>query len=595
MELPDKKLASCKSHCSFDAKLRLRMTKNKQGSVLLRRLLFGVVFLSFAVPGARAQARYHRFDRPPMAHRHRRGQRSRRRLLQHTPPRVTDLSAAITELLQAPSIARAHWGIEVTTLTGAPVYSLHANQFFHPASNAKLLTTAATLDLMDPNARWRTQVVTTGTIDASGTLHGNLVILGSGDPTLSGRSYPFDGRTERTNDTTQAFASMADQIAKDGIRHIDGNIIGNDTWFTWEPYGQGWAQDDLMWDYGAPISALTINDNVVYLNIEPEAYAHWLNTPGVRLIPYRTPTGVEEVTWNPPVPYYHLINTSRVTRSRRASAGLNRAPGSMDLSLFGTINANGVHVGLAIKDPAQFTAMTFAHLLRERGITITGTALAQHQMPSNTGNFEQEREQPVDLHPILNPVLGPSADGRRVLAFYTSRATLAQDVKVTLKVSQNLHAELYLRDLGRYELGQGSFIDGARVVRQFMQQAGVSSKEYLFFDGSGMSYQDIITPHALATLLAYAAHQPWGALYRNALPVGGVDGTLQDRFTAPWIRGRVDAKTGTLSEVNTLSGYVTDRSGQTLVFSILCNSHRPGTYAERETIDRIVEAVAAHE
>lgn len=526
-----------------------------------------------------------------MAHRHRRA----RYLRPAGPPRVSDLGATIAELLRDPAVARAHWGIDVTTLTGQPIYSLHANQFFHPASNAKLLTTAATLDLMDPNAHWRTLVVTSGKVDASGTLHGNLVILGSGDPTLSGRVYPYGGHTERTEDTILAFEQMADQIAKDGIHRIDGNIVGNDSWFTWEPYGQGWAQDDLMWDYGAPISALTINDNVTYLNVEPAAYARWLRAPGIPLIPYRTPTGVEDVTWNPPTPYYNLVNTSRVTRSRFAYAGLERAPGSMTLRLFGSINANGVHVGLAIKDPAQFTAMTFENLLRERGITVTGTALAQHQLPSDTGDFQKERAEPVALHPILDPVLGPSADGRRVLASYTSRATLSQDVKVTLKVSQNLHAELYLRDLGRYELGQGSFIDGARVVRQFMQQAGVSSNEYLFFDGSGMSYQDIITPHAIATLLAYAAHQPWGALYRNSLPVGGVDGTLQGRFTQPWIRGRVDAKTGTLSEVNTLSGYVVDRTGQTLVFSVLCNSHRPGTYAERNVIDRIVEAVAQHE
>jgi D-alanyl-D-alanine carboxypeptidase/D-alanyl-D-alanine-endopeptidase (penicillin-binding protein 4) len=527
-----------------------------------------------------AHARIHR---GPVAH--------RRRPVYHA-----SLAYSIHRLLLSPSVRKAHWGINVTTLSGAPVYGYNAAQYFHPASNAKLLTTAAVLGLMNPEARWRTQVVTTGQVDAHGTLHGDLILLGSGDPTLSGRIYPYDGHTERAPDTLIAFEQMADQIVKDGIHRVEGDIIGNDTWFTWQPYGTGWAQDDLVWDYGAPISALTINDNVAYLNIVPQQEAAQLpNEPGAHPERLVTPTGTEVAEWNPPTPYYHLNNQSRLARGTIGYAGIDRPLGSDTVRVFGNINERGLHVALAVDDPAQYAAQTFADLLRERGVQIDGMARAQHQLPADTTHFRAESMLPIPLHHIADTVLGPPAGNMRVLASYLSRATLAEDVTVTLKVSQNLHAELYLRDLGRYEAGEGSFAAGERVIRQFALEAGIQPGDFFFYDGSGMSHQDLVTPRALTTMLAYAAHQPWGKLYRESLPVGGVDGTLMDRFRSPGMRGRVDAKTGTLSEVNSLSGYVRTRRGRTLVFSILCNTHHPGSYEERATMDRIVDVIAADE
>jgi D-alanyl-D-alanine carboxypeptidase/D-alanyl-D-alanine-endopeptidase (penicillin-binding protein 4) len=164
-------------------------------------------------------------------------------------------------------------------------------------------------------------------------------------------------------------------------------------------------------------------------------------------------------------------------------------------------------------------------------------------------------------------------------------------VTVTNKVSQNLHAELYLRLLGRLEGEDGSIAQGARVVRQFLIGAGIDPGDFLFFDGSGMSGEDLITPRAATTLLVYAAHQPWGELYRASLPVAGVDGTLAGRFAGE-LKGRVFAKTGTLAEVNALSGYLIAASGRTVVFSVLCNDRQPSGNAAREAMDRIVTAIA---
>jgi D-alanyl-D-alanine carboxypeptidase/D-alanyl-D-alanine-endopeptidase (penicillin-binding protein 4) len=166
-------------------------------------------------------------------------------------------------------------------------------------------------------------------------------------------------------------------------------------------------------------------------------------------------------------------------------------------------------------------------------------------------------------------------------------------VTVVNKVSQNLHAEILLRLLGKAEGDDGSIAQGARVVRQFLVSAGVNPDDFYFLDGSGLSPQDVITPRAATTLLTYAARQPWGEIYRASLPVGGVDGTLENRFTQSPLKGKIFAKTGTLAEVHTLSGYLIAASGRTLVISVLCNDHSPVTDTTRVAMDKIVEAIAA--
>jgi D-alanyl-D-alanine carboxypeptidase/D-alanyl-D-alanine-endopeptidase (penicillin-binding protein 4) len=487
------------------------------------------------------------------------------------------LAVTIQQILADPAVARAHWGISVVTPEGKPVFALNDGQLFEPASNTKLFTTAALMSVLPANTTFTTTVGSLAQPDAQGVLKGNLLLTGVGDPTLSGRVYPYDGKTERTTAPLQALEGLADQVVASGVKTIDGDVVGDDSWFAYERYGGDWAWDDLQWDDGAPASALTVNDNVVYLNV----------TPGVAQAP-------AVVAWNPDVPYYTLDNALTLAPAGQAAhSGIDRALGSKTVRLFGAVTANGMHDALAIEDPAEFAATALRQMLLARGVTVTGTAKANHRMSVDTEGYGEEVHQPVVLQPFtLATITAQPADaaGWHTLGTHVS-PPVAEDETVTLKISQNLHAEIYLRLLGRLEANDGSIAQGARVVRQFLVNAGVDPGDFVFFDGSGLSPADLITPRAATTLLTYAAKQPWGALFKSDLPVGGVDGTLSNRFTSE-LKGRVFAKTGTLGEVNALSGYLTTKSGKTVVFSVLCNDHDPTSDAAKAALDRIVTAIA---
>ncbi len=494
----------------------------------------------------------------------------------------TTLSAAIASILADPVLSQAHWGISVIAPDGHPIYTLNEGQLFEPASNAKLFTTATAFALFSTETRFKTNVVASGAIDPDGTLHGDIVIKGSGDPSISGRSWPYAGKTERPNPPLQVLEGLADQIAKDGrVRKVTGAVIGDDSAFAFERYGSGWAWDDLQWEYGAPVSALSVNDNSVYLDLTPGA----------------APGDPVTATWNPPVPYYALENTA-VTgpTAPKPQIGIDRDPGSKVVRLYGTlpINSKGQHLALAIEDPAEFAAIAFRQMLLIRGIPIAGAPSTRHNFPTSTEEFLDVSRTPLSASlPSERKLLEPqTAANETLLASYTS-PPLGQDLTVINKVSQNLHVELVLRDLGKAVLNDGSTTAGARVVRQFLINAGVNPADFLFFDGSGLSPQDLITPRATTTLLAYAARQPWGEAFRQTLPIAGVDGSLAGRFTQSPVKGKLYAKTGTLSEVNALSGYLTARSGKTVILSILCNAHDPSSEATHRAADKIVEAIYA--
>jgi D-alanyl-D-alanine carboxypeptidase/D-alanyl-D-alanine-endopeptidase (penicillin-binding protein 4) len=370
---------------------------------------------------------------------------------------------------------------------------------------------------------------------------------------------------------------MADAVVAKGVKVVRGDVVGDDTHFAWEPYGADWAVDDLPWGYGAPVSALAVNDDQLILTVAPGTDA----------------TQRAVVTVAPDVPYYTIRNEAWSLNPYKNPIGLDRAPGSKEVRVFG-----GIAVGaaphreeMAILDPAEYVAMAFRRLLEERGVTVQGTARALHWEPGDVSGFLDASRRPV---PSGVRSACPVA-AETVLATHVS-PPLAEDVVWTNKVSQNLHAEMLLRDMGAEISGAcvGSLRTGEQALRQFLLQAGVDKDDFVFFDGSGLSGHDLVTPRATAQLLAYAARQPWFAAWRASLPVGGVDGSLSGRFAKAPLRGRVFAKTGTLGEARALSGYVVGASGRTVIFSVMVGNHAPGTNADRDVMDRIVAAIAAN-
>lgn len=491
---------------------------------------------------------------------------------------LKSLTSKIDKILAQPDVARGIWGIEVVSLnTGKALYSQNSEKLFTPASNTKLFTTAAALALVGPDYRFHTTVETTGMLDKYGRINGDVVLVGRGDPNLSGRVLPYNLKTERKTPALAALEILADQLVQKGVKYVDGDIVADDTYYAFERYGEGWTQDDLVWEWGAPVSALTINDNVIFVSIMPA------DRPGEKAF----------VSIQPFAEYYRIDNRVMTTPPGTGPRKIfiNREPGSNQLTLWGNIPSDdvGANEALAIEDSADFAAQVFHAMLERRGIVVYGKSRARHNELANLNTMTITASAPAgggDAKAV--PPMHPTA---LVLASNES-LPLSEDLRVINKVSQNLHAELILRLLGREKGTAGTIEGGLEVLRGFIARAGIRQDEYVFFDGSGLSRQNLVTPHAIVKLLTYVTSQPWSAVYQETLPVAGVDGSLAERFKISPAKGRVQAKTGSLGHVNCLSGYVTTDKGDRLVFSIMANNHNLPSKRALETIDQIVETIA---
>jgi D-alanyl-D-alanine carboxypeptidase/D-alanyl-D-alanine-endopeptidase (penicillin-binding protein 4) len=506
-------------------------------------------------------------------------------------PAQTNFCTQIKALVQD---SPAHWGISIATLDGAPLCALNDAQLFRPASNAKLFTTAAALAILGPDHTFETKV--TGKLDpATGIVHGDLTLVGGGDANLDSGDLPYQPG-QPTPAKPFAFHDLEDlaaQLVAKGVKAITGDIVGDDTLFPYEPYQPSWELGDLVWGYGAPVSALTIVDNQLKLTITPG------NALGSRNV--NAPNMLNQNG----VPYYTVnSDVAAVSQASQQSIEVRRSPGSRTLYLVGTIllNAPPDLEEVSIDDPALYAAVAFRQVLAAHGIKAMGKERAAHDTLNIGGpNFLSRLKEPLDFESAwLNrgavsfSCLGNDAEPTLAKIY---SAPIAQDIVFTDKTSQDLHAELLLHAIGGVApCWHGSTVAGARMVRAFLIRAGIGPDDFLFYDGSGLSSHDLVTPRATTQLLAYAAKQPWFANFKAALPIGGVDGSLTNRFTGqdePQLSGKVFAKTGTLGESRALSGYLTAFSGQTLIFSILADNHPPGTTTDRALTDQIVALTAA--
>src|ERR1700690_2651403 len=432
------------------------------------------------------------------------------------------LDRDIEQFLSDPEAASGFWGIDAVALdSGKPIFRLDQDKLSTPASNAKLCTTAAVFGLIGPDYRFRTTVETVGSLDKYGRLDADLVVVGRGDPNLSGRTLPYNLRTERRAPPIQVLQQLADQLVLHGLKYIDGDIVADDSYFVFERYSEGWSQDDLAREWGAPVSALTVNDNVIFVNLMPADH-----------------TGERAFLNITPFPEYYKIDNRVMTTPQGTgprTVSINREPGSNQITFWGNIPQDdpGFSEALAIEDPADFTARLFRQLLEERGVTIYGRARTHHTELASTQTFSV-----TSIASGGGDSTRPRIPGPLVLASYESQP-VAQDLRVINKVSQNLHAELMLRLLGKEKGTSGSIAGGLEVLRAFLVNAGIKPEQFVFFDGSGLSREDLVTPDAIVALLRYCHQQPWGRQYEETLPVAAVDGSLAERFRNIPVAGMV--------------------------------------------------------
>ncbi|MEN6605417.1 MAG: D-alanyl-D-alanine carboxypeptidase/D-alanyl-D-alanine-endopeptidase [Bryobacteraceae bacterium] len=460
-------------------------------------------------------------------------------------------------LSKSATARRAQWGIQIVDArTGEALYARASDHYFVPASNTKLFSTALALSRLGPDHRFRTRVLARNAPDAAGRVRGDLILLGGSDPTLSARAVPYK-KGPIQGDPLAAIEELARSCFERGLRVVEGDITGDDSTYAWEPAPDGWTQDDATWEYGAPVSALTLNDNAFSLILRPGAHAG--DPARVRL--------------NPEIEYYYIDNRVRTEAGVEPRVEIERRPGSKELRLTGAVTPGwkGETEILAVDDPALFAAAAFRQALARLGVRITGQSAARHRFAGDA--VERKYDGYIELASRTSP-------------------PLAEVLRIINKVSQNLHAELVLREVGRARRGDGAGREaGLKELEAFLTEAGVDKNEYRFEDGSGLSRLTLVTPETVVKLLLHMYRGPQRNAWVSLMPVGGEDGTLAKRFSGNPAGSRVHAKTGSLSHVSGLSGYLDTPSG-VRIFSILVNNYRGTADEIRAAIDKIcIEAL----
>ena len=484
------------------------------------------------------------------------------------PLQADAIADRIAEIINTSAAERAFWGIQVVDLEdGRTIYAQHEDKLFLPASNGKLFSTALALSRLGPDYFHTTTVVSKAKVDPDGTLSGDLVLLGGGDPNFSSRLIPYNPKKEFASDRMAPLRELARQVSAAGIRKIAGGVIGDDSRYVWQRRSPGWSIDDGMWGYGAPISALSFNDNTIT----------------VKVLPGRAVRERARVAFRPDIGYFGLDNRLRTAATRMVPRGLHldRAPGARELALWGdiSIHSRGRKLNVAVDNPALFAARAFHHVLSEMGIEIAGEAEARHAMGHQFPSLKRVADPKTETYPTE-------------LAGVRS-ASLAETVKIVNKVSQNLHAEMLLREVARRRRGVGSFQAGLEDLEDFLEKdVGLREQEFKLADASGLSRSNLVSPAATVKLLAYMWKSENRETFVASLPIAGEDGTLDWRFSRTPARGKIRAKTGTLAHVTAISGYISTADDRGLAFSIMVNNYGVQASYIRNLVDKICVALA---
>jgi D-alanyl-D-alanine carboxypeptidase/D-alanyl-D-alanine-endopeptidase (penicillin-binding protein 4) len=490
---------------------------------------------------------------------------------QHRPPNrpatrsdIALFRDRVARILAAPDVSKGYWGLFVQDAdTGEVLFAQNADHYFLPASNAKLFTAALAMATLGPDYRFHTTIETRAAIDANGALQGDLVFIGRGDPNLSNRKVPFESRTARDGPPEKILAELADAVAARGVKQITGDVIADDSYFAGGAYPSGWAIDDMLWSYGVPVSAIEINEGALSIQLVPGESA---GLPAIHTSD--SLAGIFQI--------HNLVTT--VPRGAEHKIAVERDPGSPDIYLRGTVPVGAPPRTLVVANdrPAEYAAALLKKLLEARGIQISGQAHARH-----SGDPGAEF--------TASPV-GTRVDAATVLAEHISQP-LSETLRVMDKVSQNLHAEMYLRTAAREKTSDSTEDAAIQFEEDFRKGIGITDADAVMSDASGLSRKDMVTPQSEVMLLRWAAKQPWFAIFRTSLPIAGVDGTLTDRMAHTTAAERIFAKTGSLSHVDSLAGYATTMRGTRLVFSIMLNNHNLKGRAATDTIDAIAIAM----
>ncbi len=484
-------------------------------------------------------------------------------LLNLAPPSLADLKSRIEEIARQPALEPGFFAVKIVSLdTNQIIYEQNANKFVRPASNMKLYTVATAFDRLTPDYHFVTSVYAKERPE-DGKIKGDLIVYGRGDPSIAARF--------NNGDYFKGINDLADRIVAAGVKRVKGDLVGDESYFNGAPIGSGWEWEDLTWSYGAELSALTINDNAIDLTVKPGM------SVGFPVV----------ITSGPPATSFMTIANHATTAARGSRSDLHiyRGLGANTLEISGSLplGDTGFIGGVAVPDPALAFVSMLRDALVKRGVKIDGrlrTVDARSGgsiVPSSPAG-----PAPIEIASLQSPPFS-------IIAAHT------------LKPSQNQYTELILRTLGKIQPPNPNDATRARdnedagleVVTSFLRQAGVGESEIALNDGSGLSRNDLISANTTVQLLTFMTKHRYFAQFRDALPIAGVDGTLRTRMRGTPAEGNVRAKTGSLSSVASLSGYVTTAAGEHLVFSMMLNNYPDAAAVRRDSIDAIAILLAS--